>query len=124
MTDERPMWSCRRTARFPFHGGSGISERVTKNHKALRLGGAASDDRERKENKMLRGFKLTAGVLCVVIPAALSGCADTIYPRLPALGQSGGNLLTPTEQEKTIKDLTSEQKSHGAEAAKAIEKRE
>jgi hypothetical protein len=87
-------------------------------------GEAASDFRERKENKMLRGFKLTAGVLCVVIPAALSGCADTIYPRLPDLSVSGGNLLTPTEQEKTIKDLTSEQKSHGAEAAKAIEKRE
>ncbi len=87
-------------------------------------GEAASDFRERKENKMLRGFKLTAGVLCVVIPAALSGCAETIYPRLPDLGTSGGNLLTPTEQEKTIKDLASEQKSHGAEAAKAIEKRE
>jgi hypothetical protein len=87
-------------------------------------GEAASDFRERKENKMLRGFKLTAGVLCVVVPAALSGCADTIYPRLPDLSVSGGNLLTPTEQEKTIKDLTSEQKSHGAEAAKAIEKRE
>ena len=56
---------------------------------------------------MLRGFKLTAGVLCVVIPAALSGCAETIYPRLPRLGASVGNLLTPTEQqEKTIKDLT------------------
>ena len=41
-----------------------------------------------------------------------------------SLGTGGGNLLTPTEQEKTIKDLTSEQKSHGAEAAKAIEKRE
>ncbi len=49
-------------------------------------GEAASDDRERKENKMLRGFKLTAGVLCVVIPPALSGCAETIYPRLPDLG--------------------------------------
>lgn len=73
---------------------------------------------------MLRGFKLTAGVLCVVSLSALSGCAETIYPRLPDLGTNGGNLLTPTEQEKTIKDLASEQKSHGAEAAKAIEKRE
>ena len=87
-------------------------------------GGTASDFRERKENEMLRGFKLTAGVICVVIPAALSGCADTIYPRLPDLGPSGSNLLTPSEQEKTIKDLTSQQQSHGAEAAKAIEKRE
>jgi hypothetical protein len=88
------------------------------------MGEAASDIRERKENKMLRGFKLTACVLCVMVPAALSGCADTIYPRLPDLGPSGVNLLTPKEQEKTIKDLTSEQKSHGAEAARAIEKRD
>lgn len=73
---------------------------------------------------MLRGFKLTAGVLCVVIPAALSGCAETIYPRLPDVGASVGNLLTPKEQEKTIKDLTSEQQSHGTDAAKAIEKRD
>ena len=73
---------------------------------------------------MLRGFKLTAGVLCVLISAALCGCAETIYPRLPDIGGSIGNVLTPSEQEKTIKDLTSEQKSHGAEAAKAIEKRE
>jgi hypothetical protein len=71
---------------------------------------------------MLRGLKLIAGVLCVVMLAALSGCADTIYPRLPDIGGGAGNLLTPTEQEKTIKDLTSEQKSHGADAARAIEK--
>jgi hypothetical protein len=73
---------------------------------------------------MLRGFRLTAGVLCVLVPAALSGCAETIYPRLPDIGGSIGTLLTPSEQEKTIKDLTSEQQSHGADAAKAIEKRE
>jgi hypothetical protein len=74
--------------------------------------------------KMLRGLKITAGVLCVVIPAALSGCADAIYPRLPDLGTGSGNLLSQKEQEQTIKELTSEQKSHGADAAKAIEKRD
>ncbi len=73
---------------------------------------------------MLRSLKITAGVLCVVLPAALSGCAETIYPQLPNVGTSIGTLLTPKEQEKTIKDLTSEQQSHGAEAAKAIEKRD
>jgi hypothetical protein len=56
------------------------------------------------------------------MPAALSGCSDTIYPRLPDIGVGAGHLLTPSEQEKTIKDLTSEQKSHGADAARAIEK--
>jgi hypothetical protein len=71
---------------------------------------------------MLRGLKLTAGVLCVMMPAALSGCADAVYPRLPDAGGAASNLLTPAEREKTIKDLTSEQQSHGADAAKAIEK--
>jgi hypothetical protein len=73
---------------------------------------------------MLRGLRIAAAVLCVGAPAALSGCAETIYPRLPDLGGASSNLLTPQEQEKTINDLSSEQKSHGAEAAKAIEKRE
>ncbi len=72
---------------------------------------------------MLRGFKMTALVLCVACSAALSGCAETIYPRLPDLGGVGGNLLTPKEQEKTIKDLTAEQQKHGTEAAKTIEGR-
>jgi hypothetical protein len=71
---------------------------------------------------MLRGLKLTAAVLCVGIAAALSGCADTIYPRLPDIGGAASNLLTPSERDKTIKDLTSEQQSHGADAARAIEK--
>lgn len=88
------------------------------------MGEATSDTRERKENDMLRGLKLTAGVLCVVMLAALSGCSDSIYPSLPNIGPSGSILLTQKEQEQTIKELTTEQKSHGAEAAKAIEKRD
>lgn len=72
---------------------------------------------------MLRGFKTAAVVLCVVGAAALSGCSQAIYPRLPDLGNVGGNLLTPSEQEKAIKDLTAEQKTHGAQAAKDIEAR-
>lgn len=101
-----------------------VSGTEFKESQRVLTGEASWNTQERKENKMLRGFKLTAGVLCVVLPAALSGCADSIYPRLPDLTPTGGNLLTPTQQEKTIKDLTAEQKNHGAEAARAIEKRD
>lgn len=73
---------------------------------------------------MLRGYKLAAAALCVVGLAALSGCAETIYPRLPDLSGVGRNLLTQKEQEQAIKDLSAEQQSHGEDAAKAIEKRE
>jgi hypothetical protein len=73
---------------------------------------------------MLRGYKLMAVALCVVSMAGLSGCAETIYPRLPDLGGIGKNLLTPKEQEQAIKDLSAEQQTHGDAAAKAIEKRE
>jgi hypothetical protein len=72
---------------------------------------------------MLRGLKLTALLLCVAGSATLSGCAESIYPRLPSLRGIGGPLLTPTEQKKAIKDLTDEQKAHGAEAAEEIEGR-
>ncbi len=70
---------------------------------------------------MLRGIKLTAAVLCVVAAASLTGCAETSYPRLPDLTGIGGNLLTPQQQQQAIKDLSTEQQTHGAEAAKSIE---
>lgn len=72
---------------------------------------------------MRRGLKLTALLICAAGAAALSGCAETIYPRLPNLGGVGSTLLTPSEQEKAIKDLTAEQKGHSAEAAEEIEGR-
>jgi hypothetical protein len=72
---------------------------------------------------MRRGLKLTALIICVAGSAALSGCSESIYPRLPNLGGIGSTLLTPTEQEKAIKDLTAEQKAHSAEAAEEIEGR-
>jgi hypothetical protein len=73
---------------------------------------------------MRRGLKLTALLMCLAGSAALSGCAETIYPRLPDLGGVGSTLLTPSEQEKAIKDLTAEQKGHSAEAADEIEGRD
>ncbi len=54
---------------------------------------------------MLRGFSITAIMLCVTA-AALSGCADN-YPRLPDLTKMT-NILTPTERDQAIKDLTSD----------------
>jgi hypothetical protein len=69
---------------------------------------------------MQRGFKTALVVLCVVGSAGLSACSNVVYPSLPSLGGSTGNLLTPQQQEQTIKDLTTEQKTHGAEAAKDI----
>ncbi|WP_088348841.1 MULTISPECIES: hypothetical protein [Rhodomicrobium] len=72
---------------------------------------------------MQRSFKTAIVLLCVVCSAGLSGCADSLYPRLPDLGGTSSNLLTPQQQEQTIKDLTTEQRTHGAEAAKTIEAR-
>jgi hypothetical protein len=76
---------------------------------------------------MTRDIKLLATVTLIGGSVALSGCADAIYPRLPGLGGSSSansSLLSPTEQKKTIDDLTAEQKSHGTAAAKEIERRE
>jgi hypothetical protein len=75
---------------------------------------------------MTRDIKLLATVTLIGGSVALSGCAEAIYPRLPGLGGSSSNstLLSPTEQKKTIDDLTAEQKSHGTAAAKEIERRE
>jgi hypothetical protein len=45
--------------------------------------------------------------VCVaVFSAVLAGCAETTYPSLPSLPSVGDSLLTPTEQKKTIKDIS------------------
>jgi len=72
---------------------------------------------------MLRGLKTALVALSVLGVAALTGCAEVNYPRLPDLGGIGRNLLTPQEQQKTINDMRTEQETHGAEAAKEIEGR-
>ena len=72
---------------------------------------------------MRRGFKLAVLALCIGGSASLAGCADSIYPRLPNLGGIGSPLLTPSEQQQAIDDLSTEQKTHGEHAAEEIEQR-
>jgi hypothetical protein len=56
---------------------------------------------------MPRALNKTAYWVCVaVMGAVLAGCAETTYPSLPSLPSVGDSLLTPTEQQKTIKDLS------------------
>lgn len=68
---------------------------------------------------MQRGLKITAAVLCVGAAIGLSGCSQSTYPRLPSLSRGVDNLLTPKEQEATIRDLASEQNSAGAAGSAA-----
>lgn len=52
--------------------------------------------------------------VCVAISSVvLAGCAETAYPSLPTLPPVGDNLLTPTEQQKTIKDLSGDKAQTG-----------
>ena len=52
--------------------------------------------------------------ICIVLAGAvLAGCAETTYPTLPSLPSVGDSLLSPTEQEKAIKDLSAERAQTG-----------
>ena len=76
---------------------------------------------------MLRGIRLATSIVAIGGMVVLTGCAESIYPRLPGLGgatKSSSSLLSPAEQQKAIEDLAAEQKSHGAAAVKEIERRE
>jgi hypothetical protein len=53
----------------------------------------------------------------------LAACAEATYPDLPRLPSAGDSLLTPTEQQRAIKDLSEEQKNQGAHAKKETEGR-
>ena len=45
--------------------------------------------------------------VCVTVSlAVLAGCAESSYPSLPTLPSVADGLLTPTEQQKAIKDLS------------------
>jgi hypothetical protein len=59
---------------------------------------------------MPRASRQTAYWVCVAFMAAgLAGCAETSYPSLPNLPSANdSSLLTPSEQEKAIKDLSAE----------------
>lgn len=62
-------------------------------------------------------------LLAAICFAGLSGCGRTKYPSLSDLTGIGQGTLSPEQQERTIKDLSNEQKNHGAEAVEEIEKR-
>ena len=65
-------------------------------------------------------FRLLLAVICF---GGLSGCSQTVYPRLSDLTDIGKGILSPDEQRQAINDLSKEQKNHGAEAVEEIEKR-
>jgi hypothetical protein len=52
--------------------------------------------------------------VCVAFAGTfLAGCAETTYPTLPGIPSVGDSLLSPTQQEKTIKDLSAERAQTG-----------
>ncbi len=63
---------------------------------------------------MPRALTKTAYWVCVaVLGGLLAGCAQATYPSLPTLPSGGDSLLTPTEQQKAIKDLSAERAQTG-----------
>ncbi|MBX2804456.1 MAG: hypothetical protein KTR19_00670 [Hyphomicrobiales bacterium] len=64
--------------------------------------------------------RLLIAAICVV---GLSGCGQTLYPRLSGLKGIGQGILSPEEQKQAINDLSDEQKTHGADAVEEIEQR-
>jgi hypothetical protein len=65
-------------------------------------------------------FRLLLTAACI---AGLSACGQTVYPRLSDLTGIGQGTLSPEEQKQAINDLSTAQKTHGAEAVEEIEKR-
>jgi hypothetical protein len=57
--------------------------------------------------------KIVCWVCIASLGAALAGCAETTYPTLPTIPSVGDSLLSPTEQQKAIKDLSSERAQTG-----------
>jgi hypothetical protein len=63
---------------------------------------------------MPRALSKTVCWVCVAIVGAfLAGCAETTYPSLPSIPSASDSLLSPTQQEKTIKDLSAERAQTG-----------
>lgn len=69
---------------------------------------------------MPRALRQTAYWVCVaLVGVGLAGCAETTYPSLPDLPSANdSSLLSPTEQQKAIKDLSAERAQSG-EAGKS-----
>jgi hypothetical protein len=66
--------------------------------------------------------KLAYWVCVAALGATLAGCAETTYPSLPSLPSVGDSLLTPTERQKTINDLSGD-KAQTGQAEKPAETR-
>jgi hypothetical protein len=63
---------------------------------------------------MSRALTKIAYCVCIAfLGAVLAGCAETTYPNLPDLSPSTDRLLTPTEQQKAIRDLSGERAQTG-----------
>jgi hypothetical protein len=81
------------------------------------------------------GVRVTGVCAAIVLCAGLSGCADTTRavtdlisrpenPNYPTLGKVSDltDVLTPEERQKALQDMQKQEQTHGADAAKAIEK--
>jgi hypothetical protein len=63
---------------------------------------------------MPHALKQMAYWVCIAASGAvLAGCAETSYPTLPTIPSVGDSLLSPNEQQKAIKDLSSERAQTG-----------
>ncbi len=63
---------------------------------------------------MPRALSRIAYWVCVaVLGSVLAGCAETTYPSLPTLPTVSDSLLSPSEQQKTIRDLSGEKAQAG-----------
>jgi hypothetical protein len=67
--------------------------------------------------------RIAITVLCLAGMTGLSGCGQSLYPRLSNLTGIGDSALTPEQQQQAITDLATEQKAHGTQAVEEIEKR-
>jgi hypothetical protein len=88
-------------------GCNAIWAHQIRNHNAYQGEAAQSVSITLRIIVMPRASARIAYWVCVaVLGAVLAGCAETTYPSLPTLPSVGDSLLTPTEQQKTIKDIS------------------
>lgn len=70
-------------------------------------------------------LRATVTVLAsVLVLGGLNACAEggASYPAIGSISDLTG-ILTPQERDKTLSDLSTEQRRHGDDAAKTIDKR-
>jgi hypothetical protein len=67
-----------------------------------------------EKNIMSRALTKIAYCVCIAsLAATLVGCAESSYPSLPGLPSANERLLTPTEQQKVIRDIGGESAATG-----------